>query len=655
MKNANRLSPKSKIHNTTKNSSTNHQIFNPENSSIKQDLLFFKNDILKDLRKIEEKLNIKLTEQSVSNNDQYEACEKKLDIINSKIIRVNNFVTDNSDISEKINSFQSFKSKTEDSILSLDSRMDIIQKESKESIFKMEKIIEDNLKYPGIIGPNSKYANFRFFIDFLLKNINLLNDFKNEMKNYDFTGFKKTVNSDLREFRFVLNENNRNLRKLLELNIKEFNCKINDLNQKIDKKFEDIDNKIRDYKSTLSERLSLNEEKVENKFNILYNNIEDKYKEQLNEINNVKNLNNKSNEDINNVKNNLSKLEKSFNILKYSSENKIFLGDNIDSNQLKNFLMEKNQISNLQMNMKDFVNIDSNIQIYDNNMQNYEEKTNSVNTLENLTHNKVNLIDHYNSFNNSQNNDMNLKQNYYSDENNEVRSRKGKFDELNNDKEKNNYNSDLKKPMILNKYTNFKKAIFQNNYSIMNIPNIKIAKVIIPENINYYKRIRTSKSSAFDKRKKRVMSNNPSISKKYYLQNTDNLNINRNSMTNLDNLKEITKIKNTKNKREKGKKYIQSAKIIGHRSAQNQTDDVNSLLAIKTSTKNSFLNSYDNSKKSQTRSLSLENNKKTKDEKAGKDEKIQIEFQKTFNDKNKFKELFLVNAKNLKKNRIIKM
>ena len=53
--------------------------------------------------------------------------------------------------------------------------------------------------------------------------------------------------------------------------------------------------------------------------------------------------------------------------------------------------------------------------------------------------------------------------------------------------------------------------------------------------------------------------------------------------------------------------------------------------------------------------MSLENNKKTKDEKAGKDEKIQIEFQKTFNDKNKFKELFLVNAKNLKKNRIIKM
>ena len=43
---------------------------------------------------------------------------------------------------------------------------------------------------------------------------------------------------------------------------------------------------------------------------------------------------------------------------------------------------------------------------------------------------------------------------------------------------------DLKKPLLLNKYTNFKKAIFQNNYPIMNIPNIIIKKVVTSENTN---------------------------------------------------------------------------------------------------------------------------------------------------------------------------
>ena len=46
---------------------------------------------------------------------------------------------------------------------------------------------------------------------------------------------------------------------------------------------------------------------------------------------------------------------------------------------------------------------------------------------------------------------------------------------------------------------------------------------------------------------------------------------------------------------------------------------------------------------------------KTKDEKDGKDDKIQIDFRKTYKDKNQFNELLLINAKNMKKNRKIKM
>ena len=44
---------------------------------LKQDILFFKNDVLKDLRKLEEKLNIKLNEQKIDNIDQNEICKKK--------------------------------------------------------------------------------------------------------------------------------------------------------------------------------------------------------------------------------------------------------------------------------------------------------------------------------------------------------------------------------------------------------------------------------------------------------------------------------------------------------------------------------------------------------------------------------------------------
>ena len=672
---------KSNSYNNPKKSS----IINPETNALKQDILFFKNDILKDLRRIEEKLNLKLTEQSIANNDQYEAFEKKLDILNSKIIRVNEFVSDNTNLSEKINTFQLFKSKTEDSILSLNSRIAIVQKETKDSLIKIEKILEENLKYPGIIGKNSKFSNFRFFIDYVMNNIKYLNDFKEEMINFDFAGFKKRINSDLQEFRFTLNENDRNLRKLIESNIKEFNSKVFDLDNKMENKFEDVYDTLKDYKNIINERISLYEEKVQNKFDNLQKNLEDKYKEHLNDINNFKNIKNKFTNDINNIKHNLSKMEKTVEFFKllseqnfmttnsnkinYATNNKIIFDENFDNNQIKNLILEKNKIPDIPLNMKDFYNMNTNIQ--DNNMQNYEDKINTDNTLENITHdrnNNININEPYGSFDNSQNNDMLLKKIYYSDENNEIkldelRNKKENTDlmqdEFNNDREKINnlfnLNLELKqsmKKMYLNKYKDFKKAIFQNNYSIMNIPNIKITKVVLPENVNNYKKVRISRSSLFDKKGKRVMSNNPSLSKKYFLQNADSLSVNRNSMTNVQNIKDVIKIKNPKNKRKKGGKYVESARILGHRRAPKHTENVDSLLLIQTKTKNNVLNSCDNIRKNKTRSWSFENNIKSKDE---RDEKIQIDFKKTFKDKNQFKELLLINAKNMKKSRTIKM
>ena len=554
-----------------------------------------------------------------------------------------------------------------------------------DSLIKIEKILEENLKYPGIIGKNSKFSNFRFVIDYVMNNIKYLNDFKEEMINFDFAGFKKRINSDLQEFRFTLNENDRNLRKLIESNIKEFNSKVFDLDNKMENKFEDVYDTLKDYKNIINERISLYEEKVQNKFDNLQKNLEDKCEEHLNDINNFKNIKNKFTNDINNIKHNLSKMEKTVEFIKllseqnfmtsnsnkinYATNNKIIFGENFDNNQIKNLILEKNKISDIPLNMKDFYNMNTNIQ--DNNMQNYEDKINTDNTLENITHdrnNNININEPYGSFDNSQNNDMLLKKNYYSDENNEIkldelRNKKENTDlmqdEFNNDREKINnlfnLNLELKqsmKKMYLNKYKDFKKAIFQNNYSIMNIPNIKITKVVMPENVNDCGKVRMSRSSLFDKKGKRVMSNNPSLSKKYFLQNADSLSVNRNSMTNVQNIKDVIKIKNPKNKRTKGGKYVESARILGHRRAPKHTENVDSLLLIQTKTKNNVLNSCDNIRKNKTRSWSFENNIKSKDE---RDEKIQIDFKKNFKDKNQFKELLLVNAKNLKKSRKIKM
>ena len=627
-------------------------VFNPDFNHIKQDLLFFKNDILKDLRKIEEKVNLKLTEQTVVNNEQYEAYEKKLDFLTMKITHVDTIVSDNSFITEKLNTFQSFKSKAEDNFYTLNSRMFNFQKESKESLVKIEKMLEENLKYPGIIGRNSKFSNFRFFIDFVMKNIKLLNDFKEEIQAFDFSEYKKRINTDLLDFRFAMNENYKNSRRLAEKNMKDFDDKLEELKNNNNRRFEDNEDKLKVFKNKVYEHFS----EYEKQINLLEKNFNQKFNEQLNEINMLKNMKNKFMSDIENIKNNLSKHQKYLEYIKNITERNLLLKKMDDNNtnyirDNKIYIGENNKENKLDSDLNIIDNIDS------------DEKTLSDNTLEHYAHkrmNKINLAEYSKSFDKTQNNEISLK-NYYSDYHNEFKNTKESMaftqDDFFHERERVNNILNLKNKKIvpkmhLNRYYNIKKAKFPNNYSITKIANIKVKQVLLPESLNNRNKIiKTSKSSLLDNKGKRAMSNNNPTQKKFFLQNSENI-INTNTLNKkiFSNDYSITKISKQKNTKMRGIKFIESARFINRRPESKKVDtNVNSVFVVQTKTKNNILNSVTNLRKNKLRNWSFEKIKK------GKDEKTQIDFRNTFYTKNQFNGLLLINAKNLKKNRKIKM
>ena len=649
-KSADRPSLQTDSINTFNNNALTKSVFNPDFNHIKQDLLFFKNDILKDLRKIEEKVNLKLTEQTVVNNEQYEAYEKKLDFLTTKITHVDTIVSDNSFITEKLNTFQSFKSKAEDNFYTLNSRMFNFQKESKESLVKIEKMLEENLKYPGIIGRNSKFSNFRFFIDFVMKNIKLLNDFKEEIQAFDFSDYKKRINTDLLDFRFAMNENYKNSRRLAEKNMKDFDDKLEELKNNNNRRFEDNEDKLQVFKNKVYEHFS----EYEKQINLLEKNFNQKFNEQLNEINMLKNMKNKFMSDIEDIKNNLSKHQKYLEYIKNITERNLLLKKMDDNNT--NYIRD-NKIY-LGENNKDN-KLDSDLNIIDN--RDSDEKTLSDNTLEHYAHmrmNKINLAEYSKSFDKTQNNEISLKH-YYSDDHNEFKNTKGSMaftqDDFFHERERVNNILNLKNKKIvpkmnLNRYYNIKKGKFPNNYSITKIANIKVKQVLLPESLNNRNKIiKTSKSSSLDNKDKRAMSNNNPTQKKFFLQNSENI-INTNTLNKkiFSNDYSITKISKQKNTKMRGIKFIESARFINRRPESKKVDtNVNSVFVVQTKTKNNILNSVTNLRKNKLRNWSFE--------KIKKDEKTQIGFRNTFYTKNQFNELLLINAKNLKKNRKIKI
>jgi len=668
VKNPDKLSLQTDNFNAISNNANMKAIFNSDLKDIKQDLLFFKNDILKDIRKIEEKLNNKLTEQSLVNNEQYEVYEKKLDILSTKITNVNTIASDNSELIQKINGLLTFKSKTDDDISALNIRIFNVQKESKDSITKLEKMFEENIKYPGIIGKNAKFFNFRGFIDYVLNNIKLLNEFKDEMKDFEFFEFKRKINSDLRDFRFHINDNYKSTRKLIDNNIKDLDNRFNNLINNNNKKFEENEDKFNKFKNKIFDFFN----KYEKIVNSLENKLKQKYGEQLKEIDSLKTMINNLSTEIDNIKTNLEENAKYIEYIKNTAKKNNFLiksmksADSVNNLDNKFFSEEKNdkesKFRKLLLKKK------KNSQLFDNNLeqniQNSDEKTNSDNTLEyyiNMRKNKINLVQHSKSFEKKHNKELIFKY-YYSDDYNDFKNTKDSlaitqidnYQERETEKAVRSLNYHLKnslKKISLNKYVYPKKPVFPNNYSISNIADIKVKKVVLPETAtNQTNFLKMAKSPLLGSRVKRVMSNNnPSISKKYFLQNNDSLNNCNTLNSNVLNTFNITKINKHNRAKVRSAKFISSARIISRRPFSKQNENRNSLALIQPNKKNVVINSANNLGKNTVRNWSFEKKKKRKDD------KVQIGFKNKYNLKNEFKELLLVNTKNLKKNRKIKL
>ena len=664
--------------------SLNRGFLNPEIASIKQDILFFKNDMLKDIRKLEEKLNLKMTNQNLMSSEQYNAFEKKMDSITTQITEINSLLVNNTNLTEKVNTLQIFKSRTEDSIFRVNARINTFEKEYREYIDNVEILINNNLKYPGIIGKNSRFSNFRNFIDYILKYFKDFNDFKDEIRNFNFNEFKKKIISDLNDFRFAINENYSNSILLIQRNVQDFDKRMDDLIKKNEKflkanesKFEELENKINNY---LSE--------YQAKFTSLEQNINEKYDEQLKEVENIKNLKNEFIEEMEKIKTKFEEIKKNEESKDINNENNFLLkiinnnyisesqkgteeNNNIENDNYKNLqklLIEQKEESQAVLKSRNFNNQKNehqkinniikllllnnnnnnnkiNLSIIKNNcneimkkIKNIEEKNNIVNNSDDhskrmnktLSIEKTDSLEKFTNILKEKNNDIiNSNNNFQNIENHLILSN----EEILNKKKQSENNEDS------NRYLNLaKKEVSKNNYSISNIANTKITKVLLPESLNKKNKnrnpkIHISNSSVSENKKIKLISNDLSCSnaKKYSIQDSNNIK---------KSIIDFTKINKQKNEKIKS---MDSERLNRRINESKMHSNLKSLMVIKIKSKDKILNDLSKKKK---RSSSFENEK---------DENVQIEFRKTFHLNNKVKELILVNSKNLKKNRKIQI
>ena len=586
--------------NSLNENNLSNKSLNLEMKQIIQDLKYFKNDLLLDVRKIEERFNYKLLEQSIISSEQYDSFEKRLSELSDRISQINQIILDYGDISGRIKTLLKFKMETEDSINRIYAQLFTFQKQNKEFSNNIDKIISENLEYPGIIGKNSKFLNFRYFIDYTLKNLKDLNEFMDNTKTFNFHEFRRKINSEIADFRFLLSDNYNNSVRLIGKNFKEFDAKVEDLIKTNNKNMEDNEARFEELKNNIFKYFAEYQTKFEN----LEKNINENYNQQIKEIDNIKKVKQELKEDINNFKSYLDNIKTS----------NIDVNDKINNNNGHNFNNE---------NRNNFQSDENDNQTLTSNDKRYKMVMNG-NNLEN-----INIIDYYQNCENKNNKEHSPNEKFNEDNNSKISDKNISLthDDIKKHEEKKESDSH---------YNTLYKEIKRNNYSITNIANIKIKKVILPEYISKRNIKRKVNSSLSENKGSMLLSNNQSSTlqqKSFY--NNDNSNTMRQSVFNL------SKINRQKIRKYKTINISQSMKLNNPKVEKNNPDKLKSLITIK-SKSNTF-------KKERKNSLSFEKRKILKDEEA------QIGFRKTFNLKKKIKDIILINSRNFKKNRKIEI
>ena len=342
------------MNNNSKKIDQNPKRFTEPNLITQTDLIYFKNQTLKDLKEIEANILSKVKAKTDQYDTKFTQMETKINIYSTKITELSQSINSEKNNVEKIDKLYEFKSSTEYKTSKLETRLKEISENFSEEIHSMKKIINESINYPGVIGPKSKFNDFRAFIDYIIKSISSINVFKDKMSAFDIQSYKTNLDKIIKSYKtefdrymsssknlvsdtFVVFDNKvaalfktfedklENEKNLLQKNIDEMNININSLKNELifkigihddenEKKLLNLNSKYDKYFSDM-DLIHKKLEETDDNIKKIFNDYDDKIKEQENKfsskLNNLLSALNYTNNSSTNFLNNYKSIETS--------------------------------------------------------------------------------------------------------------------------------------------------------------------------------------------------------------------------------------------------------------------------------------------------------------------------------------------------------
>ena len=336
--------------------------------ALNNDMIYFKNELLKEVKKIKLDLTNKFNEYTSELDEKINKISSANMQLDEKIDYVSqNFQNKLTNLFGQKNlvNFEKNLADTKDNIITNNIKLQALREELRIHKGQYEDIVRQNILYQGLIGPGCKFRNLHEYIDYLNSSINNLMTANNQ-KTADMKNYKTKIDNILHNVNSQISEVILGYKSFVHQNIKDFG-------EKIDKEFSEYGNKLFEQK-TLIVQSNKDLEKQLLDFREKYNSLS-QLEENINErkgklLEDINESNSKINETLENYKNELeeiknqqSELMKSFQELKekLNNSNNIF-------NRKKNFDL---------MNIRKYKKID--VKIADNMNSNNNDNNDDIN------------------------------------------------------------------------------------------------------------------------------------------------------------------------------------------------------------------------------------------------------------------------------------
>ena len=274
---------------------------NNENLALKTELIYFKEDVLKDIKSSSLKLTSRIDDQKDVFSRKIANIETRLEALFNKVVSLANSISIDKTMSEKIETLEKFRTKAQDTLFSYDLNFKAQSKLIKDNSYRIESFINDNIYYNGIIGNtnNCKFNSFHKFIDYVLLNIAQLNTFKDKNLALDFKSYKNKIDNNIEMMKIELENNlntntnytkrtiqesenkTKNILNSLDEKIMQIRLENNKLNTNIEKTLEIITNESNKMKKEIYDNLKEETEEINNMYKFIDNKIEIYHKECL--------------------------------------------------------------------------------------------------------------------------------------------------------------------------------------------------------------------------------------------------------------------------------------------------------------------------------------------------------------------------------------